>query len=805
MGQIDEIIAKLQQMKVDEYADDSDAKFLIANMLRNVEEETGRYDREMAFRETRKQEAEREQQRKLKTEQEARKKQEIHDQKEQVVAKIKAKFPRYFDVTTDDYKILQPNGELFYLAKPSNGGFVAGYSEDAVLANRKAAARLLNLFRMPQYKQVAAKVQDLRDYGFNISSTILNTDGATFRTRFAVITNVVLDYKGPFLVANDVARRNGDIPFNVYNREIPGRASIEMYTMSKSRPRHEIKVENVSIGHIGEIIDTIDTVILCTSLPIPMYVDDIELMGKDVVQYIFSFYNRLYGGINVPNLRISSDTIDDYRELSKIIYKHYAEHAGFVKRKSEPEAAQTSDQANAEPVQEFIMKPGMWRYLMAESYEESVHPSIQSFWSGIRRGSGLLSKHPLMAMYGQEKAKKAWKKGVLALQRVFPQQLADLERNPRLWRRLPELSMRAFMKIMEIEKRVAGANRAPLIEIAIDVVSETYGIPKNLLKAKFTNRPGIDLGENEIGMEQRGGGEDDDAPERPDRPSQSSPQDLERLRDQINKRLTLNALSQGAAVKNMGSLHRMVEQRLNALSPELMRLYDQFSAGSHGTYWITDYSSIANLTDHAVGDVRIKRHLSEESEEQNQDLEQDGANQPQQRPQYEIEAVGMVFPVLLQELVKGTMELLSLHAFKDIPSKDMRIVLNTADKFELEPWMIQVGPELWDAFLKIIPRGSSIATVVSTLARKEPKFVHDLLSNTVEAVLAERDPAEQREILKDMLSEVTNAQDDIAYSDEDSDDESWRGEDYNSEDQFGSDDDYGGEGWDEDEEGGRYT
>jgi hypothetical protein len=73
----------------------------------------------------------------------------------------------------------------------------------------------------------------------------------------------------------------------------------------------------------------------------------------------------------------------------------------------------------------------------------------------------------------------------------------------------------------------------------------------------------------------------------------------------------------------------------------------------------------------------------------------------QSNPKAVIYAQAMVFPVLIHELVKGVMELISAHGLP----KEKRIgeyVINKADFLAAEPWDMRLGPSLWGRFTSMI-------------------------------------------------------------------------------------------------------
>ncbi len=62
----------------------------------------------------------------------------------------------------------------------------------------------------------------------------------------------------------------------------------------------------------------------------------------------------------------------------------------------------------------------------------------------------------------------------------------------------------------------------------------------------------------------------------------------EGLRDEINKRLTLNWLIQGAAQHAGMTFHHLVRDEIDALDPRLLRLYDQYALINLLQYWHGD-------------------------------------------------------------------------------------------------------------------------------------------------------------------------------------------------------------------------
>lgn len=73
--------------------------------------------------------------------------------------------------------------------------------------------------------------------------------------------------------------------------------------------------------------------------------------------------------------------------------------------------------------------------------------------------------------------------------------------------------------------------------------------------------------------------------------------------------------------------------------------------------------------------------------------------------------------LLLHELTKGTMELISLHGLNEIDSDTYQIVMEEADQIEFEVWMMQSGLELYRRFLKSVPRNVAVPAAFMAVAR----------------------------------------------------------------------------------------
>jgi hypothetical protein len=413
--------------------------------------------------------------------------------------------------------------------------------------------------------------------------------------------------------------------------------------------------------------------------------------------------------------------------------------------------------------------------MIIEGFERGSHPSTQQFWGGIRQSRHPFAAHPLMAMYGAETAEGAFGHSVEQLMKAFPQ-LQQMEPE-RVAQMAPQLVGRAFQQVARLE----APYKQHLEQLAMQLVHETWGIPLEMLDGKLEPPQAVGQG-------------DDAIPEPTD--IENVGIDLENVgidREQVNKRITMNTLTQGAAVHNMASIHHAAKEQLAKINPQLLQAYGQFASGSIHYYWLLDFANMARemLDNATVGTSRVQ--YGDNEAEDSPDAESQYEAEETQEGDFELEAEQEIseakviarainFPVLVQELVKGTMELLSYHGLEGLDKNQLAGIYQEADRLEDEPWLIQVGPQLWRAFLQIVPKGHSLAGVVSTLAVQEPQLIHKLLADTLESIKSGQDPAGPRETLIELMAHLeaeTPAQFDRGDYEEiddeydDGDEESW--------------------------------
>ena len=95
-------------------------------------------------------------------------------------------------------------------------------------------------------------------------------------------------------------------------------------------------------------------------------------------------------------------------------------------------------------------------------------------------------------------------------------------------------------------------------------------------------------------------------------------------------------------------------------------------------------------------------------------------------------AKAWVFPILLHELIKGTMELICLHGLGNLSDDIYNAVILEADQLDYEAWLLQAGPEMWRKFIGVVPRQLSLAETMMNVARMDPEPLEGFMFDVIE-------------------------------------------------------------------------
>ena len=225
---------------------------------------------------------------------------------------------------------------------------------------------------------------------------------------------------------------------------------------------------------------------------------------------------------------------------------------------------------------------------------------------------------------------------------------------------------RALMTMVHETMGIEAKHKKALEELAVRMIREEYDMGEDVVEihAELTptiNMVGTKKNPKPMAVEMEFGNHDE----------------MINANEEVYKRRFINAMIQGAS-KKCNHMFHMVDEELTDMDPRLPNKYSKLMSTADYTYFLAP-----NL-DSAVsgGVVRVQFPTKN-------------------NPKAVIHAQAMVFPVLIHELVKGVMELISAHGLP----KDKRIgeyVINKADFLAAEPWDMRLGPGLWERFTRMI-------------------------------------------------------------------------------------------------------
>lgn len=155
----------------------------------------------------------------------------------------------------------------------------------------------------------------------------------------------------------------------------------------------------------------------------------------------------------------------------------------------------------------------------------------------------------------------------------------------------------------------------------------------------------------------------------------------EELKPEITRRRLTNAMMHGAARKSQ-NLHHLSDELRND-DPTLNNDYSKIMAANDAMYWMMSDEAIENEGRGGVHAGNVRLDLSNP-----------------EKPK--VIAQGIVFPILLHELAKGVMELMSLWSLPE--DKDIRdYVTDKTDHLEAETNDIRLGSHIWAKFVEQVP------------------------------------------------------------------------------------------------------
>jgi len=163
------------------------------------------------------------------------------------------------------------------------------------------------------------------------------------------------------------------------------------------------------------------------------------------------------------------------------------------------------------------------------------------------------------------------------------------------------------------------------------------------------------------------------------------------------------------------------------------------------------------------GTEKIKWVEVEEEEEIEPSLDDEEIEEKEKEMEPRIEAKAWIFPLLVHELIKGSMELAASNWGEGhLDFEEQKHVIDRADTIEGEIWGMRLGPGMWEKFVDCIdPKDYSIKQwlfheLTKLPADKFMKFIKEILSQSgkcseVISHLKELHEADSDEELEDFI------------------------------------------------------
>jgi len=174
--------------------------------------------------------------------------------------------------------------------------------------------------------------------------------------------------------------------------------------------------------------------------------------------------------------------------------------------------------------------------------------------------------------------------------------------------------------------------------------------------------------------------------------------DEEELELEKHKRNIINAIIQGAAKRGHYLFQKPdVKARLDEIDPSLYRDYLGIMAINDFMYFTMEQmiEMMSQTGQGVAGKVKLEDADEEEGEE-------GGEKGAEEKPDTKIIAVGLIFPILCHEIIKGLEEAKGRHGHSQ--NKSIRDkVRGAVDVLSNEPMQLRIGPEIVEKFRNAMP------------------------------------------------------------------------------------------------------
>ena len=225
----------------------------------------------------------------------------------------------------------------------------------------------------------------------------------------------------------------------------------------------------------------------------------------------------------------------------------------------------------------------------------------------------------------------------------------------------------AFSEIVQKCQKIEDANRDALEKLAVNYVINLFSIPDDMVKIEANLVRKIENADDISPIEPFDGDIGFMA---------ADINDISGLDSEVAKRHFLNALNMGAGMRMSENIRGYLED-LYDIDTRLPQLYKEALALNNYMIFKSPDLGISDKERNQIGFVTVKFGAPDEL--------------------VSISAQGVIFPVVLCELIRGLMELFSSHG---LPKKRERMeyIIAKSDYLKAEPWQMRIGPYMWNIF-----------------------------------------------------------------------------------------------------------
>ena len=402
-------------------------------------------------------------------------------------------------------------------------------------------------------------------------------------------------------------------------------------------------------------------------------------------------------------------------------------------------------------------------------FEKQTKGMSQDIIDKMKKGDTPLSKNPafpdvksddLPISFEEKIASKRFRDVVEKVKRYTGQ---DQVSDQNALMTLQRVMMGAVRNIFEIQSE----NKTYLENLAVDLVRKEMGVRPDQIQydAKLVDMGSIDM----EGFSKQGEEPDEEEIEQNFQQQEEDIEDFmtafERYDIEKAKRRFINALIQGSSKKGH-YMFELVKDELDRLDPRLLNLYGVVMSVNDLLYWV--------LPDQMMDAMMGQDGIAGKEEV---DVETTPPT---------VKARGVFFPILVHELIKGTMEILGTQGLPD-DSKQAEMVMGSTDTLANEIWDLRLGPVLWEKFTNAYPE---------KLFDEDKRWIQNYLFARFSALSAEeffklskailRGDAKATQVLNRMVTEIVDHLKEVNDVDDFSSDTD--GDDFDDDDLDGLDD-----------------